>query len=282
MKHLVLGSSGQIGCYLVNFLNNNNQEVQVFDIAANQEEDLRKFKNEKLTNKIKNSDFVHFLAFDVGGSKYLNKYQHTKQFLDNNVMLMKNTFEALEFYKKPFIFSSSQMSNMNYSSYGVLKRLGEFYTKSLDGLIVKYWNVYGVETDETKAHVITDFIKKAMTTKHIEMMTDGEEERQFLYAEDCCRCNKILADNYDALDKTKEYHLTSFEWSKIIDIAEIISKEFGGVRISKGQIKDPVQNNKRNEPDPFIKRYWQPEVKLKEGIQKIIKRMREINNENSK
>ena len=49
---------------------------------------------------------------------------------------------------------------MSYSPYGVMKRVGEMYTKSLGGLIVHFWNVYGIEKDMEKAHVITDFISK--------------------------------------------------------------------------------------------------------------------------
>ena len=56
---------------------------------------------------------------------------------------MAQTFGFLEKYKKPFVFASSQMSNMSYSPYGVLKRVGELYTRSLKGLTVKFWNVYG-------------------------------------------------------------------------------------------------------------------------------------------
>ena len=63
---------------------------------------------------------------------------------------MANAFGLIEKYKKPFVFASSQMSNMSYSPYGVLKRVGELYTKSLGGLIVKFWNVYGIEKDMTK------------------------------------------------------------------------------------------------------------------------------------
>ena len=33
--------------------------------------------------------------------------------------------DILEEYKKPFVFASSQMSNMSYSPYGVMKRVGE-------------------------------------------------------------------------------------------------------------------------------------------------------------
>jgi len=45
------------------------------------------------------------------------------------------------------------MSNMSYSPYGVLKRVGELYTQTLNGLTVKFWNVYGVENDREKSHV---------------------------------------------------------------------------------------------------------------------------------
>ena len=71
------------------------------------------------------------------------------------------------------------MSNMSYSPYGVLKNVGELYTKSLGGKIVHFWNVYG-EKDHDK-HVITDFIRKGFETGVIDMLTDGTEEREFLY-----------------------------------------------------------------------------------------------------
>ena len=89
------------------------------------------------------------------------------------------------------------MSNMSYSPYGTLKRVGELYTESLGGLIVKFWNVYGIEKDHDKAHVITDFIRKGFEEGDFEMMTDGEEVRQFLYAEDCCEGLEAVMKNYD-------------------------------------------------------------------------------------
>ena len=58
---------------------------------------------------------------------------------------MSNTFNLLKKYNKKFIFASSQMSNMDFSSYGVLKKIGEDITKSLNCLYVKFWNVYGIE-----------------------------------------------------------------------------------------------------------------------------------------
>ena len=135
-------------------------EVFEFDIVNGEHQDMTHIPNSYLRNAIMNCDFVFFLAFDVGGSHYLKKYQHTFNFIDNNARMMVNVFGLIEQYEKPFVFASSQMSSMSYSPYGVLKRVGELYTKSLQGLIVKFWNVYGIERDMEKAHVITDFIQK--------------------------------------------------------------------------------------------------------------------------
>ena len=109
---------------------------------------------------------------------------------------MHNTFSYLEMYPKPFIFASTQMSNMNHSAYGTLKRIGEHYTTILKGHIVRFWNTYGIENDPHKTHVITDFINSAISNKSILMRTTGEEKRQFLHADDCSKAlikfNKII------------------------------------------------------------------------------------------
>ena len=160
MRITVLGSSGQIGAYLSEYLSRKGHIVREFDIVNGIHQDMTHIPNTYLRNAIMESDFVFFLAFDVGGSRYLKKYQHTFDFVNNNTRLMANAFGLLQEYDKPFVFASSQMSNMSYSPYGTLKRVGELYTESLGGLIVKFWNVYGIEKDHNKAHVITDFIRK--------------------------------------------------------------------------------------------------------------------------
>ena len=72
MKVLVLGSSGQIGRYLSDYLVSKNYEVINFDILNNSEEDLRKIPNKYLEKCVFECDFVFFLAFD-GGSKIFKK-----------------------------------------------------------------------------------------------------------------------------------------------------------------------------------------------------------------
>ena len=274
----ILGSSGQIGAYLTQYLTEKGYLVREFDIANGQHEDMTHIPNPFLRNLIMDSDFVFFLAFDVGGSHYLKKYQHTFKFIDNNTRMMANAFGYLSEYKKPFLFASSQMSNMSYSPYGVMKRVGELYTKSLGGLIVKFWNVYGIEHDMEKAHVITDFIHKGFETGVINMMTDGTEQREFLYAEDCCEALEQVMLEHSEFTSDSELHITSFRSTTILEIAKIIQGIFKAngkvVAVEKAQTKDEVQKDARNEANPFIRKWWKAKTSIEDGIEKIFEEMK--------
>ena len=275
---LILGSSGQIGAYLTEHLRNNGYDVREFDVANGEHQDLTTIPNTELRRNISCADFVYVLAFDVGGSHYLKKYQHTFRFINNNARMMANVFDLLGEYKKPFIFASSQMSNMSYSPYGVMKRVGELYTKSLNGLIVKFWNVYGIEKDMEKAHVITDFIRKGFETATIDMMTDGSEHREFLYAEDCCEALETVMQEYSAFTSDDDLHITSGSSTSILEIARTIQslfKEIGReVTIAPSESKDEVQKDLRNEANPHIKQWWRPKTSISDGIAKVFEEMK--------
>ena len=275
---LILGSGGQIGAYLTDYLNKIGYEVLEFDIVNGLHHDMTEIPNAELHRQIMRSHFVFFLAFDVGGSHYLKKYQHTFKFIDNNARMMANVFGLLEKYDKPFVFASSQMSNMSYSPYGVMKRVGELYTKSLGGLIVKFWNVYGIEKDMEKAHVITDFIRKGFETGVIDMMTDGTEAREFLYAEDCCEALETVMGNYDRLTSDDELHITTGSYTTILEIAQNIQKLFSNIGkevvIKPAESKDEVQKDAKNVSDPYIQKFWRSTTSVKEGLTKVFYEMK--------
>ena len=272
-KILILGSRGQIGSHLLNFLKKKNYKVYEFDLVNNNSEDLRINSNRKLLSYIKKTDFVFFLAFDVGGSVYLKKYQNSYSFLMNNISIMKNTFEVLYKEKKRFIFATSQMSNMIYSSYGVLKRIGEDITKSLGGISVRFWNVYGIEKDMEKSHVVTDFIIKALNKKKILMLTNGAEERDFLYADDCCHGLEIVMKKYDIFKNKNIIDLSYGKYTKIIKVAGIIknlSKKKGiDIKVIGSKKVDQLQKNKKNTPNTYLKKYWKPKFSLEQGIEEV-------------
>ena len=279
MKVTILGSEGQIGAYLSEYLTKKGHEVTGVDVVYGPHNDLRVTPNTYVESKIENADFVFFLAFDVGGSRYLKKYQHTFDFVNNNTRVMANTFRLLKRYNKRFVFASSQMSNMSYSPYGVMKRVGELHTTALKGLTVKFWNVYGIEKDMEKAHVITDFIRRGFEEGEFEMLTDGTEERQFLYAEDCCEALETVMECYSDFKPEDPLHITSFNSTCIAKIAAIIQGQFNiigkyNVKIKPGLAKDSVQMDKRNEADTYITGWWTPKTTIDQGIAKVFADMK--------
>ena len=152
------------------------------------------------------------------------------------------------------------------------------HTKSLNGLIVKFWNVYGIENDMDKAHVITDFINKGFDEGDFEMLTDGTEERQFLYAEDCCEALETVMNSYTDFKSDDPLHITSFHSNSIREIADIIQGQFQligrSVKIKAGLAKDSVQMDKRNEADNYILGWWIPNTTIDKGIAKVFNAMK--------
>lgn len=266
---LVLGSAGQVGSHLSTYLNLKGYRVLEYDIENSSTQDLRQTQTKDFELLVSQSDFIYFLAFDVGGSHYLEKYQDTFEFIDNNLKILINTINVIKHYNKPFLFASSQMSNMGQSTYGLLKMIGERYSRSINGRTVKFWNVYGHERNEKKFHVISDFIKMARENGVIKMKTNGMETRDFLYADDCCEGLEAIMINFDQFEEDAELHLANFKWNSILEVAQIIAENFNA-QIIPGATLDQVQQGIKNEPNKNLLNYWKPVTSLHEGIKKII------------
>jgi nucleoside-diphosphate-sugar epimerase len=270
---LILGSEGQIGSALVSHLRDLGLNVFEYDIARHSSQDLRVWPNDDLELLIQNSGYVFFLAFDVGGSHYLEKYQDSFDFSNNNLRIMSNTFSLLRKHATPFLFASSQMASMSYSNYGLLKQIGERMATSLGGRVVHFWNVYGYESDSTKYHAISDFISGAMQHKVIRMRTTGEESRDFLYVSDCCEALKVVMDHHSTFPPEMKLHITTGKFSRIIEVAEIVATELGAA-IQPGTKTDLVQRDAKNIADLSFHEYWKPKTSLEEGILEIIGKMK--------
>jgi len=266
MNNLVLGGEGMIGKYLVKYLQEQNETVYSIDIKKEKQiHDLR-YQSEFLQDMMFKADFVYFLAFDVGGSKYLSSKQNDISFIRNNFMIMDNVFNNLFYYNKPFIFTSSQMSNMLESTYGNLKLVGEKFTKALGGMIAKFWNVYGIQTyNPISNYAITDFIQNGLEGS-ISMRTNGKEKRQFLHARDASKAMVTMRDNYES---GKSYDVTSFEWITINEVATMISNKLGCNLFSGEQI-DSLQRARLEEPNQDILNIWKPEITLDKGLDELI------------
>lgn len=259
IRNLVIGSDGFIGTPFCKYLEEQNEEVIRFDIKSNKKNDSRFFKF-----NLKNIDRVYFLAWDVGGSKYLFNKDNQLSQLKWNLDLLKNTLNQLEEQKKAFLFISSQFADDGDTVYGVTKRLGEIWTSLIGGKCVRVWNAYGVmEKNNEKSHVISDFVYQAVKTKKIKMMTNGEEWRQFTHVQDLSRAFH-MAMNDDVSHKTL-FDASSYEWVQVKQIANIIC-QFTGAKVILGnkEGKNHRAFNMGRVPN------WLPQVSLKDGIKQMI------------
>jgi len=180
-RHIVIGSEGFIGKYLVNFLRNQNKIVIELDIKNSPVQDCSTSNLD-----LQKEDIVYFLAWDVGGSKYLYRQDTQKNQIHCNLALMNNIFRQLEVGGNLFVFISSQLAGTDFA-YGVLKRLGELLTTQLGGRCLRLWNVYGAyEPCSERSHVVSDIIYQAINNHQINLLTSGEEKRQFIYIDDVC------------------------------------------------------------------------------------------------
>jgi len=258
MRHIVLGSEGFIGKYLVNFLKNQNKTVIEFDIKNSLDQDCC-----TVSLCLNKEDIVYFLAWDVGGAKYLYRQDTQKNQIHCNLALMNNVFKQLESTGCQFIFISSQLAGTD-SAYGILKRLGELLTAQLGGQCLRLWNVYGAyESYSERSHVISDFIYQAINNKCIKLLTTGEEKRQFIYIDDVCSAIQNILEN----EYSEVYDITSFEWVKIVDIAGIIANIFN-IKL--------VLGNKVGETQYVLTKgklpNWNPKMLLTQGLKETIKR----------
>ena len=267
MRILVLGSHGTCGRSVCKEFESRGHTVIPWDIKISNDHDLRIVGC--LDSILPTIDFVVFLAFDVGGAKYMS--ESSTEFIDNNLLILHNTFASIKKFGRKFIHTTSTMSNMNHIPYAVLKRLGEFYTDMLGGINIKLWNVYGREPIGIKSHVIPDLIDQAVSDSIIRLRTNGNEERMFLHADDFARGVVALFENYDTLCNKGIIDISSSEWTSIMTVAKtiqtvtksILGKDITIIPTSSGE----DTHTKRNEPNlTIISQYWKPTISLEHGI----------------
>ena len=258
INNLVIGSSGFLGKRLCNFLKEKNQNVIEFDIKNGEKFDAR-------FNKLplENVDRVYFIAWDVGGSKFLYKENTQINQMEWNNMLMNNVFPQI--MDTPFVFVSSQLAAKTDTVYGVQKQMGEVWSKlSKYGVTVRLWNLYGYNEDFTeRSHVVSDFVYQAVVNGEIKMLTMGEELRQYIHIDDVC---EGLLKSFEIEDRSKTYDISSGVWIKLIDLASQI-KDITNCKLTKGDIMGTslLIDNKDFVPG------WEPKISLNDGLKRMIK-----------
>ena len=264
MSYLVLGSSGLVGRAFCDYLRIKNKTVLEWDIKISPDFDLRNPNNlSRLLEYVRKSDYILFSAYDIGGAKFIENVDIN--IFTNNLQIMLNVFPLMT--NKKFIFLSSQMSDLLDNKYGISKKVGEIYTEMYGGINVRMWNIYGYEPlIDIRSHVVPDFVDMALRTGSINMLTNGEEEKQFMYDSDCAEALFTIFENYNNLHGNI-IDLSSGEWIKIKNIADKISDIITGTKVFPGKI---CTNHKLREPNNFFDAWWKPKVTMDQGLKLIV------------
>lgn len=255
---LVIGSEGFLGKALCRFLEMQGERIVPYDIKRTENEDARRSQL-----PLADVDRAYVLAWEVGGAKYL--YRHDTQVLQMhwNVRLLLNVMSQLEDCRIPFVFVSSQLAEVVDSVYGVTKRLGEVWAGLIGGVSLRCWNIYGpLEPATERSHVVSDFVWQAVQAREIRLLTSGEEQRQFIHADDVARAFRHSLDQ----KLTGVFDVSSFEWVRVIDVASIIA-ELTGARVIPGASRGSSQLTANRGKMPG----WAPTVGLREGLARMVK-----------
>ncbi|HLR07554.1 MAG TPA: NAD(P)-dependent oxidoreductase [Pyrinomonadaceae bacterium] len=253
MNELVLGGDGLIGLALGAALRAKGRTVTSLDLQSGV--DLRKPFDIAPFEKC---DRVWFLAWDTGGAKYLEARNQQHEQYKNNCEISLRVFDALARTGKPFLFATSQLAGLP-NAYGTTKLMAWHWTLNLGGKVARLWNVYGWERPTIKSHVITDLVLSGLKGR-VRCMTDGLEQRRFLYKSDCIAA---LMQLFDGPQQSAE--IAAPEWVTIRSVGEEIARqlkvetEFGDAKGSECLV-DPQDSL----PD------WRPRVSLSDGISRVI------------
>jgi len=262
MHNLVIGSEGFVGRPFCAYLRALGETVQPFDRVRSPAEDAR-----TATLPLSNAQRVYFLAWEVGGAKYLYRGDNQLAQLEWNLALMQNSLRQFAESGTPFLFVSSQLADTVDTVYGVTKRLGEVWTQLLPaGVCVRLWNVYGGYEDSTeRSHVVADFVHQALDHGVIRMMTTGAERRQFVHIDDVCR--GFHAALTQGLRQVCD--VSSFVWTSVLEVAQMIGHLTGADVIPGTRTgRTPMTPNRNPVPG------WRAEVDLREGLSRMIQEYR--------
>ena len=230
MRALVTGGAGFIGSHLVEELVRRGHQVVVLDdLSTDRVENIEKFLKganaELVRGSVTDFSLVAGLVKDVTCIFHLAALASVPWSIENpracheiningtlNILLA-----AIEKGVRKVVYSSSsavygdaptlpkreEMAPQPLSPYAVAKLAGEYYCQvfnevyKLPTVCLRYFNVYGPRQDPNSqyAAAIPSFIQRALAGKPPIVFGDGEQTRDFTFANDAVEANILAAES---------------------------------------------------------------------------------------
>jgi len=280
---LVTGGSGFIGSHIVDKLLEKKYNVKVFDTKKPHRRDVEFIKGDiaslnNLRAAMKNVEYVYHIAALSNINKVVKK---PLEAVDLNIISTAKILEASR---------NSEVKRVIYaSSYFVDSGKGHLYTttkKASEMLCKDYYNLYGLPYTILRygtaygprsrgEDAISIAVKNALSHQPFIIHGDGEQSRNFIYVEDLADGNVRALKN---IAKNKTYTLEGIKQIKIKELAEIIKKLTGDLKIKyKDARPEDYTGNVLSIEEATKDLSWKPKIDFEEGIKRYIKWYKEKN-----
>lgn len=310
---VITGSNGLIGTYLVRLLvyANVTLDTNIHIIGVSRSKPNRVLssieKNRNLELIQENLDHHFSYNGDVDYIIHAATYAQPQKFLENkletihlNTTVTERLLEICKKKKSAFLFISSSeiygnakviptpedyngdvSTTYERAPYSESKRLGEticsVYTNDVENIkIGRVSSVYGPGITIDDKRVMGNFLKKAFSKQHIDLLDDGAQSRAWLYVSDCVvMLMKILLEGKELVYNIGGQHFTSIK-----EIADIIAKHTN----SKVSVPESSEAHLGSAPvrvkmdmDKFFKELqFIEKIPMDTGLEKMVQWNREL------
>ena len=186
-------------------------------------------------------------------------------------------------YGEPEVYPTPESAPKRpVSPYGVSKLAGEHYldcyreVHDLDYVALRYGNVYGPRQDpHGEAGVVAIFCNRLMDGQPLDIYGDGEQTRDYVYAEDVATANLIAADMLledDAGIDARAFNVGTGEATSVNTLATLL-EDIAGARPGRvhrnarpGELRQSVLSTAR-----IRAQGWSPAHTLREGLARTIR-----------
>jgi len=296
MQYLVTGGAAFIGTNTVKQLLESGHAVRVIDnyIAGKKEERFQKGA-EYIEGDIRNQNDINKAAAGMDGIFHLAavprvpySVEHPRETNDHNINGTLNVLLAARDHGvKRVVFAASSSiygggkgktamtEDMKFdpkSPYALHKVAGVYYCRlfselyNLETVALCYFNIYGPYADPEGAYalVIGKFLRQREEGKPLTICGDGEYYRSYTHVKDAVQAN-ILAMESGNVGRGELINIGNQETYSVNELAKII----GGETVTIDPRPGDVRYTKADISKAKKLLNWEPEITLKEGIEKL-------------
>lgn len=252
MKLFCSGLDGYIGNNLKSVLTEAGHEYVNFNRTKGF--DIRETKS--VRHYMKDCDGVIHLAAVMAG-RYCDN--NIVEAIETNTLGTSNVARAAGDLGLPMVFTSTFAAKALVNTYGLTKRLGEYFVLENNGVVLRLSNVYGgKEYFKRKPSVISIFMKAKRRNEVATIFGDGSQIRDFIHVSDVCQALiqglKIPSNIYEVYAGME---------SSVLELAELIGVKYMFKPARTGDMAkvEPV-------PDMLIPG-WVAHITLEEGLKQL-------------